>query len=69
MDAFTSKVGPRYLFIVLALAGDSTITKDLCEFDLAIFYRRAMQTPQQTAGLNTKNIYRRFGQQNLELDK
>jgi hypothetical protein len=36
MDDFTSKSEPRYLFIVLALAGDSTMTKDLCEFDLAM---------------------------------
>src|SRR5580704_1187214 len=29
MEAFTTKSLPRYLLIVLALAGDSTITSDL----------------------------------------
>src|SRR3954462_13305104 len=29
IDAFTTKPSPRYLLIVLALAGDSTITRDL----------------------------------------
>src|SRR5215217_2547243 len=35
MDAFTMKSSPRYLLIVLALAGDSTITRFL-PFFLAI---------------------------------
>src|SRR3954466_3497001 len=29
MDAFTTKPSPRYLLIVLALAGDSTMTRSL----------------------------------------
>ena len=29
IEAFTSNAAPRYLLIVLALAGDSTITNDL----------------------------------------
>src|SRR4051812_31171288 len=36
MLAFTTKPSPRYLLIVLALAGDSTITRSL-PFFLAIF--------------------------------
>ena len=37
IDAFTSKSGPRYLFIVFAFAGDSTITKDFFDkLDFAI---------------------------------
>ena len=39
IDDFTSKPEPRYLFIVFALAGDSTITSDLLfELDFAIFF-------------------------------
>src|SRR5439155_12605198 len=36
IDAFTTKSSPRYLLIVLALAGDSTMTRDFLPFFLAI---------------------------------
>src|SRR3954468_18162390 len=37
IDAFTTKSSPRYLLIVFALAGDSTITRDFLDAFLAIY--------------------------------
>ena len=40
MEAFTEKSFPRYLLIVFALAGDSTITRFLATSLLALPLRR-----------------------------
>jgi hypothetical protein len=56
MEAFTWKFEPRYLFIVFAFAGDSTITSDFLVFDFGIFgfHGCAYQSMQQHINNKTR---------------
>jgi hypothetical protein len=65
IDDLTSKSEPRYLFIVLAFAGDSTMTRDLYEpvFAILSVNRRFLQWNLEMdkykwiAGMSRKNNY------------
>src|SRR5215471_13510599 len=56
-EAFTTKSLPRYLLIVFAFAGDSTITSDFFAAILRLSNKSSAQKNQQALFLQSPNVF------------